>query len=135
MGLCDRDERNLESTVSSGSTLRRCSASGGTFGACCPYREVDSMNHLLTGTAFAAALVIAAPVWAQANAPMTRPSPAVPPSASTAAPMAPMASKALHHQVRMRRHHVMRRGMGRQSSPSDNVANQLNAQELGRVGG
>jgi hypothetical protein len=46
-----------------------------------------------------------------------------------------MKSKAMHHQVRMRRHHVMRRGMGRQSSPSDNVANQLNAQELGRVGG
>jgi hypothetical protein len=90
------------------------------------------MNHLLTGTAFAAALVIAAPVWAQANAPMTRSSPAVPPSASTAAPMT---SKARHHQVRMRRHHVTRRGMGRQASPSDNVADQLNAQQLGRAGG
>src|SRR6266581_4956661 len=97
--------------------------------------EADAMNHLLTGTAFAAALVIAAPVWAQANAPMTRSSPAVPPSASTAAPMTPMASKARHHQVRMRRHHVMRRGMGRQASPSDNVADQLNAQQLGRAGG
>jgi hypothetical protein len=97
-----------------------------------PYREVEAMNHLLTGTAFAAALVIAAPVWAQANAPMARSSSAAPPSASTAAPMA---SKARHHQVRMRRHHVMRRGMGRQASPSDNVADQLNAQQLGRAGG
>ena len=92
---------------------------------------VEAMNHLSTGTAFAAALVIAAPVWAQANAPMTRSSP-VPPSASTAAPMT---SKALHHQVRMRRHHVMRHGMGRQASASDNVADQLNAQQLGRAGG
>ena len=46
-----------------------------------------------------------------------------------------MTSKALHHQVRMRRHHVTRRGMGRQASPSDNVADQLNAQQLGRAGG
>jgi len=85
------------------------------------------MNHLLTGTAFAAALVIAAPVGAQANAPMAPSSPAAPPSASRAAPMTPMTSKALHHQVRMHRHHVLRRGMGGQASPSDNVADQINA--------
>ncbi len=41
------------------------------------------MNHLLSGTAFAAALAIAAPVWAQTP---TTPNPAGAPSTTTAAP-------------------------------------------------
>jgi hypothetical protein len=38
------------------------------------------------------------------------------------------------HVIRMRRHHA-RGGLDRGASPSDNVADQLNAQQLGRAGG
>src|SRR5712671_4255757 len=88
------------------------------------------MKHLLSGTALAAALVIAAPVWAQT--PMT-PSSRTP---AATAPEAPMATTAHHKRMRMHHHATARHGKTtRGASPSDNMANQLNAQELGRVGG
>jgi hypothetical protein len=94
------------------------------------------MKHLLNGVAIIATLAIAAPVWAQTSAPMTpssrAPAAAAPaaPAASAAAP-APMATKARHKRVV---HRGTRRGMARRASP-DSMANQLNAQELQRVGG
>jgi hypothetical protein len=94
------------------------------------------MKHLLNGVAIIATLAIAAPVWAQTSAPMTpssrAPAAAAPaaPAASTAAP-APMATKARHKRVA---HRGMHRGTARRASP-DSMANQLNAQELQRVGG
>ncbi len=138
-----------------------------------PIGKVETMNHLLTGTAFAAALAIAAPVWAQAP---TNPNPAGAPSPTTAAPYtksapstsqtapyaqqapeppsataptttgdatAPMPKRHAMHQARrhaghMRSGHRMRHAplASRGSrAPSDNIANQLNSQELGRVSG
>ena len=92
------------------------------------------MKHLLSGTALAAALVIAAPVWAQT--PMTPSSRAPAATAPTAASEAPMATTAHHKRMRMHHHATARHGKtARGASPSDNMANQLNAQELGRVGG
>ena len=88
------------------------------------------MKHLLNGVAIAAALAIAAPVWAQTGAPMT-PSPRAPAAASTAAP-APMATKA--HSKRVTHRRTARRGKARMAR-SDSMANQLNAQELSRAGG
>src|SRR5437762_10751465 len=46
-------------------------------------QEVEAMNHLLSGTALAAALAIAAPVWAQTP---TTPNPAGTPSTTAPAP-------------------------------------------------
>jgi hypothetical protein len=94
------------------------------------------MKHLLSGTAVAAVLVLAAPVWAQTRSPTAPSSPSTAPSASTAAPMEPMGShKMRSHRTRtghkMVRHGASRRGTG----PNDNIANQLNAQELARSGG
>ena len=82
------------------------------------------MKHLLNGVAIAAALAIAAPVWAQTGAPMT-PSSRAPAAASTAAP-APMATKA--HSKRVTHRRMARRGKARMAN-SDSMANQLNAQE------
>jgi hypothetical protein len=100
---------------------RRCRRSG-----------VNVMKHLLSGTVFAAAMVIAAPIWAQTTPYGMQPAPYAQP-----APSQPARHKARHayrkHYKRyvghMRMHHD-RRG----SAPNDNVANQLNAQELERVG-
>jgi hypothetical protein len=92
--------------------------------------EDRGMKHLLNGVAIAAALAIAAPVWAQSGAPMT-PSSRAPAAASTAAP-APMATKARGKRVTHRR--TARRGKARMAT-SDSMANQLNAQELSRAGG
>jgi hypothetical protein len=90
------------------------------------------MNHLLSGTALAAALVIAAPVWAQT--PMTPSSRTPAATAPTAAPEAPMATKA--HHKRMHQHATAQRGKkARGASSSDNMANQLNAQEVARNSG
>jgi hypothetical protein len=86
------------------------------------------MKHLLSGTAFAAALVIAAPVWAQTSA-IPRP-PAAPTAAS--APHDTMGSHARIHRVKARHRHATRRGSAR---GSDNMANQLNAQEAARNAG
>jgi hypothetical protein len=98
----------------------------------------STMKHLLNGVAVVAALAIAAPVWAQTSAPMApssrAPAAAAPaataPTASAAAPAAPTA-KARHKRVS--HHKATRRGMTGKASP-DNIANQLNAQELARVG-
>jgi hypothetical protein len=106
------------------------------------------MKHLLTGVAMAAALAIAAPVWAQQNAPMTpggnnptsgsagpfapKPAPTPAPAAASPAPAMPMAAKPMH---RRSMHHVThvshRRGMG----SGDQMTEQLNAQELARITG
>jgi hypothetical protein len=92
------------------------------------------MKHLLSGTALAAALALAAPVWAQTNAPMT-PSSRAAPSASAAAPMAPMAShRARPHRAGMAHRKTARHGKARGGSASDSVANQLNAQEAAKAG-
>jgi hypothetical protein len=114
------------------------------------------MKHLLTGVAMAAALAIAAPVWAQQNAPMTpggnnptsgsagpfapkaAPAPA-PAPADNAAPAKPMAAHPMHrrsmHHVSHGSSHVAhvshRRGMG----GGDRTTEQLNAQELARITG
>lgn len=104
--------------------------------AICFRQRSNPMKHLLNGVAIAAALTIAGPVWAQTTAAPMTPSSRAAPSTSTAAPMEPMASTG--HKMRMHRtarhHTVMRRGTSRRGSADDNVANQLNAQELGRAG-
>ena len=87
------------------------------------------MKHLLSGTAIAAALVVAAPVWAQTSATPMKPS-AAPSTAS--APMGSTGSHMRSHRVKARHHHATRRGSGR---ASDNMANQLNAQEAARNAG
>jgi len=88
------------------------------------------MKRLLSGTVIAAALVIAAPAWAQTSA-----SPMTPPSApsATSTPMGSMGSHMRSHRVKAR-HHATRHGKGRAGS-SDNVANQLNAQEAAKNAG
>jgi hypothetical protein len=97
-----------------------------------PFRnsgKIEAMKHLLSGTAIAAALVIAAPVWAQA-APM-KPSPTA--LSARSAPMGShMRSHRVDHRVNARHHHARRRGSAR---PSDHVANRLNAQEIARNSG
>ena len=75
------------------------------------------MKYVLNGVAVAAALTIAAPVWAQTSAaPMTPSSPAAPPSASTAVPMEPMASHRMraHRRTRTSQRTVVRRATARQ---------------------
>ena len=112
------------------------------------------MNHLLSATALAAALAIAAPVWAQAP---TNPNPAGAPSTSQAAPYTqekptrptapsaaapapysttenatePMPKRRAGH-MRMRHASPASRGS---RAPTDNIANQLNSQELSRLSG
>jgi len=104
------------------------------------------MKHLLTGVAMAAALAIAAPVWAQ-NAPMTpggnNPTsgsagpfaPKAAPAPAPAAPAAaqPMAAKPMHrHSTHHVTHVSHRRG---HMSAGDQTTEQLNAQELARITG
>jgi hypothetical protein len=110
------------------------------------------MKHLLTGVAMAAALAIAAPVWAQQNAPMTpggnnptsgsagpfapkAPAPAPAPAAAAPAPAKPMAAhpmhrRSVHHGGGHVTHVSHRRGGG-----GDQATEQLNAQELARITG
>jgi hypothetical protein len=87
------------------------------------------MKHLLTGAAMAAALAIAAPVWAQ-TAPMT---PSSPPKAAPAAPAAttPMAKKPMA-KMPMKKHMAMHKGM---MSQGDKMTEDLNQQELARIQG
>ena len=95
-----------------------------------------TMKHLLRGVAIVAALAIAAPVLAQTAAPMTPSSgaPAAAPPAAAAAPAAKARHKRVSHSHKQMSHSkAMRRGTARRTSP-DNIANQLNAQELARVG-
>lgn len=93
------------------------------------------MKHLLNGVMVAAALAIAAPVWAQA--PMTPGAPARAPAAAPAAPMAgaggaQMAAPQRHHRRHMRK--VARRGgRMRGGGGGDSMANQLNREELSRI--
>jgi hypothetical protein len=87
------------------------------------------MKHLLSGTAIAAALVIAAPVWAQTSAIPMRPSAA---PTAVSAPNDTMGSHMRIHRVKARHRHATRRGS---ASPSDNMAGQLNAQEAARNAG
>lgn len=120
------------------------------------------MNHLLSATALAAALAIAAPVWAQAP---TNPNPAGAPSTSQAAPYAqerptrptapsatapapysglgdttenatePMPKRHAGHMRSVRRmRHAPLASRGSRAL-NDNIANQLNSQELSRLSG
>jgi hypothetical protein len=84
------------------------------------------MKHLLTGVSIAAALAIAAPVWAQ-NAPM---SPSAPAASAPAAPAA--AGKQRHH--RAVHHRMARHGRAAKANPNA-MANELNREELTRLQG
>jgi hypothetical protein len=87
------------------------------------------MKHLLTGVAMAAALAIAAPVWAQ-NAPMT---PSSPPAAAAPSSSTPMASKPM---AKKPMHRMSHRGMGKgMMGQGDQMTEQLNQQELQRIQG
>ena len=90
------------------------------------------MKHLFNGVVIAAALAIAAPVWAQTGAPMTPSSraPAGSAPAASAPAAAPMATKARAKRATHRM--TARRGKARLAG-SDSMANQLNTQELQRV--
>lgn len=92
------------------------------------------MKHLLSGVAIAAALVVAAPVWAQApTAPAAAPEAA--PAAAPMAGMAPMAGKQRHK--RMMHHMDGAKHMGKMGrmSAGDAMTSQLNREELARIGG
>jgi hypothetical protein len=96
------------------------------------------MKHLLNGVTIAAALAIAAPVWAQTGAPMTAPmSPSAPAAPSAGmAPAGPETAAPRHHRARahrMVRHGTRSSRMGKASA--DNAASQLNQQELSRLQG
>ncbi len=82
------------------------------------------MKHLLNGVAIAAALVIAAPAWAQA--PATPTSPAAPSAAAPTAPMAPMQrhKRPMHHQ----RERIAK-------TAGDAMTDQLNREELTHLQG
>lgn len=88
------------------------------------------MKHLLNGVAIAAALAIAAPVWAQAPKPA---SPAAPKPAA-AAPMAPMAGAPAAPAAAKQR---KKRGATRvaKRGPAESTTDQLNRQELARIQG
>jgi len=106
------------------------------------------MKHLLTGVAMAAALAIAAPVWAQTPggnnptsgsagplAPKPAPAPAAPakPMAMPMTAKKPMAAKKpMHHMAahHMAMHHM---AMHHKMSAGDQMTEQLNAQELQRI--
>ena len=110
------------------------------------------MKHLLIGAAAATALVVAAPVWAQ-PAPTTAPPSATSP-APAAAPVQPMnrmpaggratsergatGSVTRAHHRRHAVHAAKRPSSAKHSSAgnaaNDNVANQLNSQELAGFG-
>jgi len=85
------------------------------------------MKHLLTGVAMAAALAIAAPVWAQST-PMTPSSPPKPaastPSSSTPMASKPMPKKPMHHMASHK---------GGMMNQGDQMTEQLNQQELQRI--
>jgi len=111
--------------------------------ACVATKDRKSMNHLLSGTALAAVLVIAAPVWAQTTAPMT---PASPASAAAAPAKAAVATSTPHKRMHVHHrvyHHAANRSSHQayryhasnyRARPGD-IAKQLNAQELrSRVG-
>ena len=94
------------------------------------------MKHLLNGVAIAAALAIAAPVWAQA--PMT---PSSPPKAPMAgAPMAPMAGAPMAPMAGKQKKKRMagksaKGGKGVKMAKGDAMTDQLNREELARIQG
>jgi len=108
------------------------------------------MKHLLNGVAIAAALVIAAPVWAQAQTPSSaspygksgqpattspsEPAAAAPAPAAPTAPMAPMASTHRHHRTP---HHGTPYGKAGQPKhvARNSEADRLNGEELARLQG
>ena len=101
------------------------------------------MKHLLTGVAMAAALAIAAPVWAQNTTPggnnptsgsagPLAPKPAAPPPAAPAAPAKPMAQPMAKPMAAKPMHHM---AMHHRMSAGDQMTEQLNAQELQRIMG
>lgn len=95
------------------------------------------MKHLLSGVAVAAALAVAAPVWAQAPATSAPPAGAPPAAAPAAAapagaPMKPMAGKQRHKRMMRQHAAVHRRGM---MKSGDAMTEQLNREELARIQG
>jgi hypothetical protein len=96
------------------------------------------MKQLLNGVAIAAALVIAAPVWALAQTPAAQgprsgPTPRVPSSApaAAAAPAAMPAAAPMTAQRHKRMHHMGHAKTG----PGDASTEQLNREELARLQG
>jgi hypothetical protein len=88
------------------------------------------MKYLLNGVVVAAALAIAAPVWAQAPAA----APGAAPAAAPPAAGAPMAAKPAMQKHRPMRHagghhKMMKKGAG------DQMTEQLNREELARISG
>ena len=91
------------------------------------------MKQLLNGVAIAAALVIAAPAFAQApKAPPPAAAPAAAPAAKAPAAKAPMAAKQMHHRA-MR--HVAHHGHMGKKNAGDAMTDQLNREELARIQG
>jgi hypothetical protein len=97
------------------------------------------MKHLSSGAALAAALVIAAPAWAQTTPYGTQPAPYAQPAPPQPAPYARPAPYKERHAYRKHYKRYVRHMRGYHargsSAPNDNVADQLNAQQLGRAGG
>jgi hypothetical protein len=89
------------------------------------------MKYLLNGVAIAAAMVIAAPVWAQAPAPAKPAAPAMAPAAAApaAAPAKAMPMTQMHKKpMRMAKRHW-------RGAPADSATEQLNRNELARLQG
>jgi len=98
------------------------------------------MKHLLNGVAIAAALAIAAPVWAQAPAAPSSPpkAPAAAAAPAPAAKMAPMAGAPMAPMAGKQRHKRMHRAMARRGmrgGGGDMMTDQLNRDELARIQG
>jgi hypothetical protein len=126
-------------------------------------QRITAMKHLLTGVAVAAALAIAAPVWAQnpsggngmgmpgpnpgggggltpysgggtAPAPAPAPAPAAMPPAAAAPPAENSAMPPEHHAVRhAHAMHNFHKGMAHKAALTGDTTAQLNRQELARL--
>jgi hypothetical protein len=110
-------------------------------------QRINSMKHLLNGVAVAAALAIAAPVWAQNpsggnSMGMPGPNPggggltpyttgAPPPPASTSA--APPMHRPVHPVHHARAMHSFHKGMAEKAALTGDTTAQLNRQELARI--
>jgi len=96
----------------------------------------NARKTALSGIAIAAVFAITVPVWAQTSAPTTPSTPSA--GAAAPGPMAeePAATTKRHHRRAQRRQHAGQRHASHGSrAPSDNMANQLNAEELSRSQG
>jgi len=124
-------------------------------------QRITAMKHLLTGVAVAAALAIAAPVWAQnpsggngmgmpgpnpgggggltpysggGTAPAPAPAPAAMPPAAAAAPADNSAMPPAHHAVRhAHAMHHFHKGMAQKAALTGDTTAQLNREELSRL--